>query len=213
MFSLSNKLYAITDRRLSGLSISEQVSQLIDGGARLIQIRAKELSAAELLREAEASINLARASGARIIINDRADVALALKADGVHLGQDDLPPQAARQLLGPEAIVGFSTHTLEQAIAARSQPVNYIAFGPVFPTTTKKKPDPVVGVDAISRVKEIVGDMPLVAIGGITAENAPTVLSAGADAVAMIGALCAPQGSIGQNTAKIIQILTPAERV
>src|SRR3954451_5624043 len=137
MFSFSHKGYAITDSRLSRLSITDQVSQLIAGGARLIQIRDKELSAAELFREGQASISLARESGARIIINDRADLAHALKADGVHLGQDDLPPQAARQLLGPDAIVGFSTHTLEQVHAACSQPLSYIAFGPVFPTTTK----------------------------------------------------------------------------
>jgi thiamine-phosphate pyrophosphorylase len=213
MFSFSSKVYAITDRRLSGLSITEQVSQLIAGGARLIQIRDKELSAAELFREAEASINLAQESGAQIIINDRADLAYALKAHGVHLGQEDLPPQAARQLLGPDAIVGFSTHTLEQVHAARSQPVSYIAFGPVFPTMTKKNPDPVVGVDAIRRVKEIVGDKPLVAIGGITAANAPSVISAGADAVAMIAALCGRETTISRNTSQIIQLLTPVDRV
>jgi len=213
MFSFSNKLYAITDRRLSGLSITEQVSQPIAGGARLIQIRDKELSAAELFREAEASINLARESGAQIIINDRADVAYALKAHGVHLGQEDLPPQAARQLLGPDAIVGISTHTLEQVYAARSQPVSYIAFGPVFPTTTKNNADPVVGIDAVRRVKEILGDKPLVAIGGITAANAASVIFAGADAIAMIGALYDPATTISENTSQMIELLTPREHV
>src|ERR1700750_1762555 len=112
------KLYPITDRRLSGLSHAEQAARLIEGGAALIQLREKHLSPREFYVEAEAALKIARARGVKLIINDRADIALALGADGVHLGQDDMPPEAARALLGEGAVIGFSTHSAEQAIAA-----------------------------------------------------------------------------------------------
>ncbi|MFL6284963.1 MAG: thiamine phosphate synthase, partial [Pyrinomonadaceae bacterium] len=124
-----------------------------------------------------------------LIINDRADIALALGADGVHLGQDDMPPEAARSLLGGGAVVGFSTHGVEQAIAAARLPVDYIAVGPIFKTASKENPDPVVGLEGLRRVREAVGRLPLVAIGGVTRENVPSVLDAGADSVAVISAL------------------------
>jgi thiamine-phosphate pyrophosphorylase len=188
------KLYPITDRSLSGLSHAEQVVRLCDGGATFIQLREKRLSPREFHREAEAALRAARACGARLIINDRADIALAIGADGVHLGQDDLPPEAARRLLGPEAIIGFSTHNVAQAVAAARMPVDYVAIGPVSSTSSKENPDPVVGLKGVRRVREATGDMPLVAIGGITHDNARTVLKAGADSVAVIGALHAGLG-------------------
>src|SRR5437879_3913067 len=125
MFSFANKLYPITDTRLSGLSQAAQVAQLIEGGATLIQLREKYLPAREFYQEAQEALRLARSRGSRIIINDRVDIALALKADGVHLGQDDLPPVAARKLLGADAIIGFSTHSAEQARTAIAMPVDY----------------------------------------------------------------------------------------
>src|ERR1043165_2323774 len=124
------RLYPITDRRLSGLSHAEQVARLIEGGATFIQLREKHLAPREFYREAEEALRVARALGAKLIINDRADIALALGADGVHLGQDDMPPEVARTALGRRAIIGFSTHSVEQAIAAARLPVNYIAIGP-----------------------------------------------------------------------------------
>ncbi|MFL6282273.1 MAG: thiamine phosphate synthase, partial [Pyrinomonadaceae bacterium] len=130
------KLYPITDRRLSGLSHAEQVARLIDGGATFIQLREKHLSPREFYVEAEEALRVARARGVKLIINDRADIALALGADGVHLGQDDMPPEAARSLLGGGAVVGFSTHGVEQAIAAARLPVDYIAVGPIFKTAS-----------------------------------------------------------------------------
>jgi thiamine-phosphate pyrophosphorylase len=183
------KLYPITDRRLSGLSHAAQVAHLIDGSATFIQLREKHLSPREFYVEAEDALRVARARGARLIINDRADIALALGADGVHLGQDDMPPKAARALLGEDAFIGFSTHSVEQAIAAARLPVDYIAIGPVFATTSKKNPDPQVGLEGLRRVREAVPFLPLVAIGGVTRENAPSVFSAGADSVAVISAL------------------------
>ena len=134
------KLYPITDRRLSGLSHAEQVARLCEGGARLVQLREKHLSPREFYREAEDALRVARGRGAKLIINDRADIALALGADGVHLGQDDMPPEAARALLGEGAIIGFSTHGLEQSVAAARLPVDYVAIGPVFATSSKENP-------------------------------------------------------------------------
>jgi thiamine-phosphate pyrophosphorylase len=186
------KLYAITDRRLSGLSHAEQVARLCEGGARVVQLREKHLAPREFYGEAEAALRVARARGVRLIVNDRADVALALGADGVHLGQDDMPPTAARALLGAAAFIGLSTHSVAQAVAAARLPVDYIAIGPVFNTSSKANPEPVVGLEGVRLVREAVGRIPLVAIGGVTRANARSVLEAGADSVAVIGALLAP---------------------
>jgi thiamine-phosphate pyrophosphorylase len=183
------KLYPITDRRLSGQSHAEQVARLIQGGATFIQLREKHLSPREFYVEAEEALKVARSNGVKLVINDRADIALALGADGVHLGQDDMPPRAARALLGERAVIGCSTHSVEQAIAAARLPVDYIAVGPVFATTSKEKPDPQVGLEGLRRVREAVGSVKLVAIGGVTHENGPSVLAAGADSVAVISAL------------------------
>jgi thiamine-phosphate pyrophosphorylase len=183
------KLYPITDRRLSGLSHAEQVARLADGGARVVQLREKHLSPREFYREAEEALRVARARGVKLIVNDRGDIALAVGAHGVHLGQGDLPAEAARALLGEGAIIGVSTHNVEQAAVAARLPVDYVAIGPVFATQSKENPDPVVGLEGVRRAREATGRLPLVAIGGITAENARAVLDAGADSVALISAL------------------------
>ena len=183
------KIYPITDTIISGLSHAEQVRRLLDGGATLIQLRDKHASPRAFYADALDALRLARAAGAKLIINDRVDLALALRADGVHLGQTDMPVTAARNLLGADSIVGFSTHTLDQAQAALSLPINYLAFGPIYSTKSKQNLDPVVGLNELHQVKAIAGSLPLVAIGGIDLTNAAEVLSAGADAVAMISAL------------------------
>jgi thiamine-phosphate pyrophosphorylase len=166
------------------------VARLCEGGARLVQLREKHLSAREFYAEVSEALKVARSFGAKLIVNDRADVALSVGADGVHVGQDDVPPEAARALLGGGRVVGFSTHNVEQAVAAARLPVDYVAIGPVFDTSSKERPDPVVGLGGVRRVRAAVGgSVKLVAIGGITAERAPSVLEAGADSVAVIGAL------------------------
>jgi thiamine-phosphate diphosphorylase len=198
------KLYTITEARVSGLSHAEQVSRLCAGGAELVQLREKHLSPGEFYSEALAALRVARECGVRLIINDRVDIALALGADGVHLGQDDLSPLAARRLLGQEAVIGFSTHNLEQARAASLLPVDYIAIGPIFATSSKENPDPLVGLDGLRRVREAVGALPLVAIGGINLENARACLAAGADAVAVIGALLAEPSEIAERTRRML---------
>jgi thiamine-phosphate pyrophosphorylase len=183
------KIYPITDAAISGLSHVEQVKKLIDGGARIIQLREKHASPRDFFESAARAIQFARRSEVRIIINDRVDIALALKADGVHLGQDDMPPDKAREILGPDAIIGFSTHSVKQASAAIALPVDYIAIGPIFETLTKEDSDDVVGLGGLGQVRAAVPDLPLVAIGGITLENINAVLAAGANSAAIIGAI------------------------
>ncbi len=130
---------------------------------------------------------LCREAGALFIVNDRADFAMLLDA-GLHLGQDDLPPRAARQLLGSAPLLGFSSHNPAQLCAAGGEPVDYVALGPVFGTASKRNPDPVIGVEEVHRCRALL-DKPLVAIGGITLANAASVWAAGADSVAVIGGL------------------------
>lgn len=201
------RLYPITDRRLSGLSHAEQVSLLSEAGATVLQLREKILSALEFYREAAAALRVARERGTKLIINDRVDLALALKADGVHLGQDDLPPEEARRLLGPEAIIGFSTHNLDQARLAAKMPVDYIAIGPIFATSTKETSDSAVGLEKLRLVRQAVGTIPLVAIGGITFENSQDVVSAGAAAVAAVSHIWIPMGQAASQTKRLLKRL------
>lgn len=200
MFPPAVRIYPITDVQLTGLSHAEQVVRLIEGGARLIQLREKHLSPEEFYWQAEAASRVARRHGVRVIINDRVDIALALKADGVHLGQDDMSPQAARALLGNEALIGFSTHNAEQARQALNFPVDYIALGPIFATSSKKDSQPIVGLKGLEHVRSIVGDFPLVAIGGITSHNARAVFESGADCIALIRAVLSDPGQIAPKT-------------
>ena len=191
-------IYPITDTRISGISHAEQVERLAAGGATLIQLREKHASPAEFFDAAEKAMNVARKLGVKIIINDRVDIALALQADGVHLGQDDLSPREARTLLSESAIIGYSTHSVEQAIEAIKLPIDYIAIGPAFETTTKLNPDAVVGMDGLRRMRNAIGKFPLVAIGGINLANLRSVFDAGADSAAIIGALLSDTDEIGR---------------
>src|SRR5438552_4428633 len=143
------RLYAIADAAFGDpVQLAEA---LFSGGARLVQIRNKKASPRILLEQVEKVLALAP-RGARVVVNDRVDVALISGAAGVHLGQTDFPPVAARQILGPERIVGFSTHNMEQALEADKLPVDYIAVGPIFSTTSKENPDPVVGVETLALI-------------------------------------------------------------
>ncbi len=190
------KIYPITDTRLAKISHAAQVQMFIEGGATIIQLRDKHAAPKEFYEAAEEALKIARKRNVKIIINDRVDIALALKADGVHLGQDDLPPEHARKILGDAAIIGFSTHNLEQAAEAANLPVDYLAIGPVFTTRTKENPEKTIGLETVKRVRETIGDFPLVAIGGIRAENFREVLAAGADSLAIIGDLISDSNEI-----------------
>lgn len=161
------------------------------GGARVLQVRAKELASGPLLDLCEGLVALAGGYSASVIVNDRVDVARLSRAHGVHLGQEDLPPLAAREQLGPDAIIGFSTHTLAQLEDASREPITYVAVGPVFGTSTKDTGYSAVGLDLVSAASRMAGSMPVVAIGGVTLENAASALAAGASSVAVISDLLA----------------------
>jgi thiamine-phosphate pyrophosphorylase len=202
-FSLP-RIYPITDKAVSGLSHTEQVMRLIDGGATLIQLRDKHGAPRDFLRDAEAALTIARRNNVRIIINDRADIAMATEADGVHLGQSDMPVEAARGLLGTQAIIGFSTHNLAQVKLAVTLPADYIAFGPIFDTPTKADHEPVVGLNLLPQVKRSLGERSLIAIGGITEENLQRVFDAGADSVAVISDLLRDPSKIAEKLKRML---------
>jgi len=198
------KIYPITDMRIAKLSHADQVEKLIEGGAEIIQLREKYASPKDFYEFVKEALKLARRHKVKIIINDRVDIALASKADGVHLGQDDLPPEYARKILGEKAIIGFSTHNLEQAVRAARLPIDYLAIGPVFATRTKENPENVVGIEGIKNAREAVGDFPLVAIGGITLENFREVLQSGADSVAVVSNLMSDADKIIEKMKKFL---------
>ena len=179
------RLYTIADSAFGNPVVLAR--KLFDGGARLVQIRNKNASAREFFDQVVAVLKFAPADS-RVIVNDRADLALLSGAAGVHLGQTDLPPRQIRKILSANQILGFSTHSLAQALEAEQLPVDYIAAGPVFPTSTKTDADPVIG---LSGLREICSraSRPVVAIGGITMENAREVFACGAVSVAVISDL------------------------
>jgi thiamine-phosphate pyrophosphorylase len=175
----------------AGWPVIDLVNAFLDGGARFLQLRAKSMPGGQMLETAAAIAGLARSCGARVIINDRADIARLSGADGVHVGQEDLAPGAVRAIVGDNAIVGLSTHTVDQLGRAASEPVSYLAIGPVFGTTTKATGYDAVGLEMVREAARRAGarGLPLVAIGGITLDLAPSVIAAGAASVAVIGDL------------------------
>lgn len=170
----------------------------LDGGARLLQLRAKRLPSGPFLDLCDALVRAATPYQSSIVVNDRADVAALAGAAGVHVGQEDLAPADARRLLGPAAIVGISTHTVAQIEAALHTPISYLAVGPVFGTTTKDTGYAAVGLGLVTTAARMAGPIPVVAIGGITLETASSVLEAGATAVAVIGDLVMPGNPQGR---------------
>jgi len=165
--------------------------RFFDGGATIVQLRAKRLASGPFLELAEALVSRGRPYGAQIIVNDRVDVAVLSRAAGVHVGQDDLAPADARAQLGPGAILGVSTHDDAQFARALREPVTYIAVGPIFGTRTKDTGYAPVGLDLVRAARRLDPAVPIVAIGGITLQTAQAVLDAGATAVAVIGDLLA----------------------
>ncbi len=170
-----------------GLDAVAAAAAILEGGAGILQLRHKGHFSREIYACAERMAQLCSAAGVMFVVNDRADLALMLGA-ALHVGQDDLPPSAARRVLGDSGLIGFSTHNEAQLRAAADEPVDYLAIGPMFTTSSKENPNPVVGVEALCRLRSLT-ERPLVAIGGITRANAAAVLAAGADSVAVIGDL------------------------
>jgi thiamine-phosphate pyrophosphorylase len=179
--------------RRAGWTAIDLTRAFLDGGARFLQLRAKSMGGAQLLETATAFVELAHSAGAVAIVNDRADIAHLAGADGVHIGQDDLVPAAVRTIVGETAIVGLSTHTAAQLERASAEPVSYVAIGPVFGTHTKATGYDAIGLERVraAAVRSRAFRLPLVAIGGITLENARSVLDAGAASVAVISDLLA----------------------
>jgi len=170
-----------------GLPATSAAEAILEAGARILQFRHKGFFSRDVFVEAERIAALCRDAGALFVINDRADIAMLLDA-ALHLGQDDLPPADARRIMPPARIIGFSTHNAVQLRAADREPVDYLAIGPIFATSSKQNPDPVVGLDRLRTLRALT-QKPLVAIGGITRHTARSVLEAGADSVAIIGDL------------------------
>lgn len=182
-------LYAIVDVAVAARANREPAAlaaAFLAGGAATLQIRAKELDSGAFLGLCAAIVDLARPYGASIIVNDRADVARLSGAHGVHVGQEDLTPTDVRALLGPDAIVGLSTHTAAQIEQARREPISYLAVGPVFGTDTKATGYDAVGLALVRQAVTAAGRLPVVAIGGITIDRARAVIDAGATSVAVI---------------------------
>jgi thiamine-phosphate pyrophosphorylase len=183
------RLYAILDRAffLEGESLLAAAEELAAGGVTLLQYRNKLGSGRQVLDDARELKRRLR-TPVRLIMNDRADLCLAAEFDGLHVGQNDLSPESARRVIGPELWLGVSTHNPEQLREADQTTADYLAIGPVFATSSKERPDPVVGLEGVRRARELTRK-PLVAIGGITRANSRSVLEAGADAVAVISDL------------------------
>jgi thiamine-phosphate pyrophosphorylase len=183
------RLYAILDAACFADRASMMVAaeQLMAGGVALLQYRNKAGSALQILEDAR-ELKHRLGKSVRLIMNDRADLCVAAEFDGLHVGQEDLSPESARRIIGADLWLGVSTHNPEQMRQAEETTANYLAIGPVFTTTSKERPDPVVGVEGVRRARELTRK-PLVAIGGITRANAKAVMEAGADAVAVISDL------------------------
>ena len=178
-------LYAILDQQFMKAPAVKCAKELAAAGVELIQYRAKDLSPRAYFVTCSRLAEALATAKTRLIINDRPDIAAMVGADGVHVGQDDLAPGDARKICGSGRWVGVSTHNIEQVRAAASAPVDYIALGPIFPTASKQKPDPVVGTELIREARKLT-QKPIVAIGGITLDRAPEVFAAGANSVAVI---------------------------
>jgi thiamine-phosphate pyrophosphorylase len=203
-------LYVILDREAArGKDVRWLLEAVLDGGCRMVQLREKRMPLADLYPIARALAERCRRTDALFIVNDRADLALAVDAHGLHVGQDDLPAAAARRLLAPDKVLGVSTHDPEQARQAVADKADYVAVGSIFPTGTKAAFQ-LVGPDLVRTLRPQI-PVPLVGIGGITLDNAEQVIAAGADAVAVISAVCAAPDPAAA-TRRLMERLTDAVR-
>lgn len=182
-------LYVILDPLASGRKpLGDLLREAAAAGARLFQYRNKTDSALTAYRQALSLRQAAADVQALFIVNDRCDLALAVEADGVHLGQDDLPLPLARTLMGPDKLIGLSTHRASEVQSATAEGADYLGFGPIFSTASKRDHEPVVGLEGLRLIRTVTR-LPIFAIGGITLENVSSVVQAGADGVAVISAL------------------------
>lgn len=206
-FFTASPVYPILDAEVFGeRDPGPALRALGTAGIRIVQLRGKGLPAGALASWVSAGVRGASECGVRVVVNDRADVALLTGADGVHLGQDDVSARAARRLLGSRAVIGLSTHTRAELEIERREPADYLAVGPVFDTATKADSAPVISLGGVREAREIYGG-PLIAIGGITAARVRSVLAAGADAAAVISAVSgASAGEIGDKARALLAV-------
>jgi thiamine-phosphate pyrophosphorylase len=204
------RLYVILDAGLLTVPEIECAQELSDAGVRLVQYRNKRASARELLDSSRKLVSQLAPLKVLVVVNDRPDVAALAGAQGVHVGQEDLDAEKARQVVGTEKLVGVSTHNLEQFQSAAASSADYIAIGPIFATGTKSNPDPVIGTEFIRKVS-LLTDKPIVAIGGITLERAPEIIESGADSVAVISDILRAHEP-GMRARQYIDLLGAADR-
>jgi thiamine-phosphate pyrophosphorylase len=182
--------YPILDTQTAdrhGITPEDAAARIIEAGAKILQFRHKLFWSRTIVETLQRVAAMCHSAGVQFVVNDRADLA-RLTSAGLHLGQDDLRPSEVRTIIGARTLVGYSTHNEMQLLAAQQEPADYFALGPIFGTASKENPDPVVGIDELRRLRPLTA-RPLVAIGGITRSNAPAVLAAGADSVAVISDL------------------------
>jgi thiamine-phosphate pyrophosphorylase len=208
---MTGPLYAIADAEALGSTpLPAAVAEMAEAGVRWIQVRGKRLSGRDWHAALEGCCRALEGSGVSLWVDDRADLAALFPVEGLHVGQRDLPPAAARRVVGPRLRIGLSTHMEEQVLAADADPeVEVVAVGPVFPTTGKENPDPVVGLDLVRWARARTRKR-LVAIGGIGAGNVAEVLTAGADAAVVLGAVC--RGDIAANCRRLMTAAGAAGR-
>lgn len=202
------KLYLITDRKQTKSSLSDAVRLALLGGVRAVQLREKDLPIRELLALAQELRTLTREFGARLFINDQVDIALSVEADGVHLGHQSMPVEAVRKIAGNRMLVGVSTHSADEARAAEAAGADFVTFGPIYETPSKKALGAPVGLEALRDARKAV-DIPIFALGGIKRNNIGHVLWAGAYGVAMISTIfCAEDiQKAARNTTEMIRIV------
>jgi thiamine-phosphate pyrophosphorylase len=206
-------LYVILDPDAAqGRPLLDLLKQAADGGARLFQYRAKAVSALAAYQQALPLRQTARDCGALFLVNDRCDLALAVDADGVHLGQQDLPLAMARSVMGKGRLIGVSTHTDAQVSAAARGGADYLGFGPIFPPSSKRDHEPVVGIDGLRRIRRLTS-LPVFAIGGITVESAGELARAGADGIAVIVAIAQAADVTGTARAFVTSFRSPGRPV
>jgi len=203
------KFHVLTDTCLQNRFSHVELAELaIAGGADTIQFRQKEGATRMMIRAAEQMQDLCKKAGVTFIINDRVDVAVASHADGVHLGQDDFPIPLARRLLGEEAIIGGSAGSMEEARKCLLEGADYVGFGPVYPTTSKEDAGPAAGLSLLKQIVETI-PLPIIAIGGITADNTPPVIKTGVHGIAVISAVCCQKDP--RDAAKCLRRLLEAD--
>lgn len=200
------RVYLITDRRVCKVELTEALEMALSGGVKAVQLREKDMDVKSLLSLAQRVRTITKKHGARLFINDRVDVALAVEADGVHLGHQSMPVEAVRRVVGNDMLIGVSTHSLKEALNAQQAKADFVTFGPVFDTPSKRKYGPPQGIEKLAKVvREL--EIPVFALGGIKEENIPEVLKTGVYGISMISAILGAD-DICEKTKKIVRLVS-----